>query len=322
MSELRIPENAEIAIAVSGGGDSLALTLLAHEWSKKIIAVTVDHNLREGSAAEARQVGVWLKKYKIKHKILTNRKPVPQSGMMDYARKIRYGLMLEYCWKNKIKYLLTAHNMEDQGETFLMRLERGSGVDGLAAIPAVSETSGVKIIRPLLDFRREELRKYLKRKKQKWIEDPTNKNTKYKRNRLRKLLEASGENSGILLNRLAETAISMRRTKGALETWTGKEIAENFRGNAFLHRHFCQLPEEIGLRILKNILVSLGEKKDAPRFASLMPLYREILAGTLKGRTLAGCKIALKKGKICFSRESGGGKVSATPSRRSLLGKV
>src|SRR5579863_9177854 len=128
-----------IAVAVSGGADSMALALLADAWAKarrgRAVALTVDHRLRAESTAEARQVARWLRRHGIAHEILTWTAPRPRSGVQAAARAARYALLEDWCLRAHCLHLLTAHHRRDQVETFWLRLTRGSGLDGLAAMP-------------------------------------------------------------------------------------------------------------------------------------------------------------------------------------------
>ena len=128
-----------IAIAVSGGGDSMALVLLADRWARaqggRVTALTVDHGLRDGSSREAAQVATWLWGLEIAHTILPWTGPKPKTGIQKAAREARYALMSDWCRGQGVLHLALAHNLEDQAETYLMRLGRGSGGDGLAAMP-------------------------------------------------------------------------------------------------------------------------------------------------------------------------------------------
>ena len=166
----------EIAVAVSGGPDSLALAILLDRWARRrggrAIALTVDHGLREESAAEARRVGRWMRGRGIAHHILVWRGRKPKHGVQAAARDARYALLESWCRRHAILHLALAHHRDDQIETFLMRLGRGSGLDGLAAMPAIAERGGVRLLRPLLDIDKARLVASLAAMGQGWIEDP------------------------------------------------------------------------------------------------------------------------------------------------------
>ena len=135
-----LPDGAggDVAVAVSGGADSMALCLLAQGWAKaqgvRLFALTVDHGLRADAAAEARQVGQWLSGHDIEHHVLGHEDPPPRANIQAWARELRYRLMEDWCAQHGVPLLLVAHHLEDQAETLLLRLARGSGVDGLAAM--------------------------------------------------------------------------------------------------------------------------------------------------------------------------------------------
>lgn len=170
-----------LAVAVSGGPDSLALAFLAAAWAAKrrgrIVALTVDHGLRKDSGKEARTVGRWLNDAGVAHHILTWKGPKPRTGIQAAARNARYRLLREWCRRQGILHLLVAHTRDDQAETFLLRLHRESGVAGLAAMPAISEEPDLRILRPLLTLPKARLIATLQARKQEWIEDPSNKNS-------------------------------------------------------------------------------------------------------------------------------------------------
>ena len=138
-----------IAVAVSGGADSLCLALLAGRWAKrmdgKATALTVDHGLRDQSAEEALQVGRWLHSEGMDHDILDWQGPKPKTGIQAAARAARYGLMQAWCREQEVLHLALAHTQDDQAETFLLRLGAGSGADGLAAMTAIRETADVRL---------------------------------------------------------------------------------------------------------------------------------------------------------------------------------
>ena len=178
-------KNNKFLIAVSGGSDSLALTALAKLFSFenkcKIYYVLVDHNLRKNSSSEAKLVKKLLKKHQIILNILINKKLI-KNNIQSEARVIRYSLLSSFCKKKKIKTILTAHNLEDQVETFFIRLSRGSGLHGLSAMNQLNTiSSNINLLRPLLDIKKDQLIRISKIVFGKFFRDPSNKNTKYLR---------------------------------------------------------------------------------------------------------------------------------------------
>jgi tRNA(Ile)-lysidine synthase len=156
-----LEKRPHLAVAVSGGADSLSLALFAAAWARKrggcASALTVDHGLRPEAAAEARRVGRWLRARGIEHRIIAWRGTKPAANIQAAARAARYGLLSAWCARHGVLHLLLAHHADDQAETYLMRLARGSGVDGLAAMAPVHELPSVRVLRPLLDVPRARL---------------------------------------------------------------------------------------------------------------------------------------------------------------------
>jgi tRNA(Ile)-lysidine synthase len=194
-----------IAVALSGGPDSWALTLLARRWcaenNAQLTAITVDHKLRAESTTEAENIALECAKRGIHHVVLTWQHGGIASRIQERARDARYGLMLDYCKANDIPALLTAHHADDQAETILLRLAKASDVGGLIGLRAETARDGVQIIRPLLNYTKQELIDYICAEGVPFITDPSNANKDYARVRLRQardVLEAEGLSSTTL----------------------------------------------------------------------------------------------------------------------------
>src|SRR5262249_20106992 len=176
-----------LAVAVSGGRDSMALALLVAAWAERrggrVTAITVDHGLRPEAAAEARQVGRWLRAHGITHRTLRWRPPAGAlpGGLQAAARAGRYAPPCGWGRPRGVLHLALAHQQEDQAETLLLRLARGSGLDGLAAMAPIAERMGVRLLRPLLSVPRARLRATLVAAPQPWIDDPSNENPAHAR---------------------------------------------------------------------------------------------------------------------------------------------
>src|SRR5262245_11003154 len=167
-----------IAVAVSGGPDSLALTLLLAEWAQarggRVDALTVDHRLRPESATEAAQVGRWLAPLPgVTHHILPWSDPKPETGIQAAARDARYRLLAAHCRDHAILHLCVAHHRDDQHETHRLRAGHGSGPIGLAGMSAIRPLEGVRLLRPLLGVAKAELVALLEARGQSWIADPS-----------------------------------------------------------------------------------------------------------------------------------------------------
>jgi tRNA(Ile)-lysidine synthase len=302
-----------VAVAVSGGADSLALCLLAHDWATglggRAVALTVDHRLRPGSTAEARQVGAWLGKWDMPHHTLSWRGPKPRTGVQAAARAARYELLTGWCRSHGVLHLLLAHQLEDQAETFLLRLARGSGVEGLAAMGAVSEGAFVRLLRPVLAVPHARLNATLRSRGQPWIEDPSNRDEAYARVRMRKILpRLAGE--GLDPRRLAATARSMGRAREALEAAVADLLARAAtiapEGYGYVDpAAFVEAPAEVGLRALARTLMCVGGRGYPPRLERLERLYAGLTAGALgQARTLWGCRIGLRGERLLVCREA------------------
>jgi tRNA(Ile)-lysidine synthase len=303
---------SKVAIAVSGGADSMALVLLAKQWAdankSQIVALTVDHCLRPESAAEAVLVHKWLKGRKIEHHILQWQDHKKTSNIQSEARQARYKLMTDFCKKNNITILLVAHNKEDQAETVLLRIMRGSGVDGLAGMAAETEISDIKVLRPLLATPKKYLREFLNEQGQEWVEDPSNQNPKYERVKIRQFIESSADSS-LLIDRLFDTAKNMQRSRSYIETMVAKDFAETAEikpeGYAIISRKkFLNLHSEAAYRILAKLIKNIGGDYYKPRFEKLEKLYAQILSNpSLSGVTLGGCNIYSYKNNLNIIRE-------------------
>jgi tRNA(Ile)-lysidine synthase len=300
-----------LAVAVSGGADSLALTLLTQHWAAAaggtLTALTVDHRLRPAAAAEAAQVAAWLGARGITHRILRPEEPPAASSVQAAARAARYRLLEHWCAAEGVLHLLVAHNREDQAETLLLRLARGSGLDGLAGMAAVAEHAQCRLLRPLLEVPRARLEATLRAAGQGWIEDPSNDDPAFARIRLRQA-QTVLEEAGLGSERLAATAGRLGRARAALEEGVAAVLARA----ALIHpAGFVRLdpavlkaaPEELGLRALAALLATTGGAAYPPRLERLERLYRQVPDGLGGGRTLAGCRLLPRQGRLLLCRE-------------------
>jgi tRNA(Ile)-lysidine synthase len=299
-----------IAVAVSGGGDSLALTLLLNDWANarggKILALTVDHGLRDGSAAEAAALNAELKKRGIAHEILNWQGDKPSSHIQERAREMRYKLLAQKCAEAGFDTLAVAHNAEDRMETFWMRLAHGSGLDGLAGMAASVQKENLRIIRPLLDFSRAELRDVCAAYGATWAEDPSNTNEKFLRPRLRGFEDMLAA-EGLTPQRLALTLQKLGDARGALQSVTARALAAATHHDAgyvtiapaaLLNEH-----ADIQRRMLSQILHAVAPQDYRAGHDALEHLRADIARETFNGSTVAGCEIFPSKGVLVFCRE-------------------
>lgn len=302
----------ELAIAVSGGADSLALTLLADRWARvqggSITALTVDHRLRPASTVEAAEVARWLAARGIRHEILVWDGPYPLHDLQAAARAARYRLLGDWCQRHGRLHLLTAHHRDDQAETLILRLGRGSGLNGLAAMAPIVEDGHHRLLRPLLDVPAARLKATLVAAGQDWIEDPSNRNPAFARVRVRGQ-QASFADFGLTPQRLAETSRHLARARIALERSVERVLVEAVglhpAGFALVDRHpLARAPDEIGLRAFAAIVATVGGEEFPPRFDRLERAAAALFGGRLgAGRTLGGCRILPWKGRVLVVRE-------------------
>ena len=187
-----LPADSRIALAVSGGPDSMAMLVLAHAaFGPRVIAATVDHRLRAEAAGEAAMVAAHCASLGVAHTILVPDAPIAGASIQARARAARYRLLEDWAAREGAAILLTAHHADDQAETLLMRAARGSGISGLAGIRGKRDLGAVALLRPLLTWRRSELRAVAETARAPFIDDPANRDDAHDRTRFRRLFEAN-----------------------------------------------------------------------------------------------------------------------------------
>ncbi|KJV63454.1 MULTISPECIES: tRNA lysidine(34) synthetase TilS [Ehrlichia] len=286
------------AVAVSGGIDSMVLLHLSAQYCNHNIPVilTVNHKLRTEAEQEALFVFQHSQNLNLKCHILNWHGKLPVSNIQSFARQIRYRLLLEWCHENRINYLMIAHQKNDQAETIMIRLERGSGLDGLAGMQEYTYLNDICILRPLLDVSRTELLQYANKNNITWINDTSNNNTKYKRTLYRNMLEMT-DNSETLIDRLYTTSAHIRRSLSCILHYVRLAIDECLEFSTLGHiiiklNVFLTLPEEISLRLLTYSIMSIGKQKYKPRYTKLNSIFYKIRNNEYKiSQTLCGCKI-------------------------------
>ncbi|MBO6521551.1 MAG: tRNA lysidine(34) synthetase TilS [Rhodospirillales bacterium] len=282
-----------VAVAVSGGADSMALATLADAWTRRnggvLTALIVDHGIRPESAAEARLTAARLDQRSIRSVVLNWPGEKPSSGVQAAARTARYALLDSWCRENGVLHLLVAHHADDQAETFLMRLKRGSGPDGLAAMQRVRELSSCRLLRPLLDFPKARLVATLKSNGLDWVEDPSNQSAKYARTAIRsELTDADNDPRDFVI-----ASGRFARAREALEASTADWLARNAALYPagyleFGYRAWRTADEEIRLRVIARAARSIGGKVFTPDIAALERLAAKLEGGN--GATLGGAR--------------------------------
>jgi tRNA(Ile)-lysidine synthase len=219
---------------------------------------------------------------------------VQEGNLQSKARDARYQLLTNYCKQNEIQCLLTAHNKNDVAETVLMRIERGSGIDGISAIPRTNISNDVEIIRPLLDFTRVEILDILQKAKWQWVEDPSNANIVFARSRIRKFLSEQ-EDASLWVKRLALLASNAARCRDFLEQETLKHlhitcVISEYGYLTLSRAQFILLHEEMQLRILACILKVIGGDSYVCKLVKLKELVHNIVVSR-QSSTLMKCEI-------------------------------
>jgi len=314
-----------IVLAVSGGPDSVALMWLMARWRRalskgpRLVAVTVDHGLRPEAAREARNVKALARALDLEHRTLRWTGDKPRSGVPAAARAARYRLLAKAARGAGARHVLTAHTRDDQAETLLMRLLRGSGIAGLSAIARESERDGVVLARPFLDVPKARLIATLSKAGIAFADDPTNRDPIFTRPRLRALLPALAAEGGDAQS-LARLAARFARANAAIELLTdGAERYLALKGSAAPERHaqdfdaaaFAAMPEEIRLRLLTRAINRFGHEGPAELGkveALLARLNRALAARVGKGaaraagirlkQTLAGALVSLTQRRL------------------------
>ena len=301
-------------VAVSGGPDSMALLHLAAGWRDRggphIHAATVDHDLRPGSRAEAEAVGQWAAALEIPHSILTWTGDRPKARVQELARAARYRLLGDLAEKIGAEVLLTGHHADDQAETILFRLLRGSGVAGLAAMAPVSLRGGLRLVRPLLGLSKADLIAHCEAVGQAFFQDPSNRDPRYARTNLKKVLadlaaEGLGRDELLRLGRRAARADEALRAY--VEALRAK-IAPRVREDSFEcpAGSLQSVPMEGLLRILEAEVARIGDA--APRLDRLESLTAGVAAAMASGEG--------------FRASLAGALVSVTPAGRLLVVKA
>jgi tRNA(Ile)-lysidine synthase len=289
----------KIAVAVSGGLDSMALLLLfknIYGEKTEIFCLTVDHNVRKNSAADAKFVQNFCKKNSIHCTILKSYlENPPEVDIEGSLREVRYNLLTEFCQKNNIQHLFLAHHQNDLAENFLIRLFRGSGIDGLAAMDKTPKINKINIIRPLLDFPKSDLKQYLQTKKVNWVEDETNEDEKFLRNKIRKFLQTLPDFETIN-NRVALASQAILEAKQILEKETKRNFPKIFTKNPhglILNiEKFQTLESGVATRYLALALMKVSGRVYKPRLKKLLRIYQLILEDKLlKSEEFYGCKL-------------------------------
>jgi tRNA(Ile)-lysidine synthase len=309
---------AIMGVAVSGGGDSMALLHLLHGLctlhGTKLRAVTVNHGLRAGAADEAKVVEQFCATLGVRHDTLLWDAWDGTGNLQDAARNARFALMSEWAIGHDISTIALGHTADDQAETFLMRLGRRSGVNGLAGMSGRILRDGVTWVRPLLKADRNELRSYLVGKDILWIEDPSNDNIDFDRVKARRILEVL-EPLGVTAQGLSAVADHMAQARTALDWQTflaAREVAKVDAGAVVIcERKLRILPDEIQRRLFVRTLSWISGATYPARHGAVTSLMMALRDG--QAATVDGCHARRVRGEIWVFREHDAVKNEQTP---------
>ena len=319
-----------VALAVSGGSDSTALMHLAADWTRVnhpgllLTVLTVDHGLRAGAAAEAVQVGQWAADLGLPHHVLRwDEEPTPVTGILARARAARYGLMAAWCRAHAATALLTAHTLDDQAETVLMRLSRTLSPESLAGIRPAGNWQGLPLLRPLLRLKRQSLRDWLSDLGHTWIEDPSNEDARFERVRVRRALAGMGPASTERLAALADkSAKAAELLERSARRWIVLRLREHDAGICHVAAEdFRDLPEALQERILAVVIDRYGGGQAVPEADELRRAARWSCSDKGPVRcTLGGALLGRRKTGFWVTREAA--RIDAAPRLVPESGKL
>lgn len=291
----------KIAVAVSGGSDSLALVISISRNFSNVLAIMVNHNLRPTAAQEIAKTAATLEKFGIKY-VIKEWDGNVKKNLENDARNARYKLLIDTCKAQKIKYLCIGHHANDQVETFFLNLARGSGLDGLCAMPVVKMAENVAIIRPMLDLTKEDCRSYLRALHVDWCEDESNQDRHYKRNNIRFLLEQI-EDKNLILQRTNQTIKTLQEAKLALDEMVNitinsitvnRNILQDKQEISFARNDFMRLTPYIQKSVLTRCIMNVSGRTYKLRLYQIENVLESIKSGRNFKRTLARCIVEMR----------------------------
>lgn len=324
-----------LVLAVSGGPDSTALLMLAARWRRaskhgpKLLAVTIDHGLRRESAGEARAVKRLARRLGVPHRTLRWQGEKPVTGLQQAAREVRYRLLAAFAKSARARHIVTAHTLDDQAETVLIRMMRGSGLAGLAGMAPVSRLpvscdGEIVLVRPLLEIPKARLVATLARAKIAFADDASNRDPRFTRVRLRALMPALAR-EGLDARRLALLARRLRRADAAIDAAVDAAVAGAAAASVpqrsctdesaivLAAEKFGSLPAEVALRLLGRAIAQAGEEGPVRlgKLESLLESLAQALANAKSAaaspafrlrRTLGGAMVTLAAGRLIIER--------------------
>ena len=307
----KIINKKSFIVGVSGGPDSMALTALSkmyqYEKKAKVFFVLIDHGIRSNSRLESNLVKKLLSKRKIVLKIIRNKEKIKRN-IQNKARTVRYRLLTEYCKKKKIKFILTGHHSDDQIETFLIRLSRGSGIQGLSSMNKMTELDKkIKLVRPLLDFKKKDLIFIAKKVFGKFVKDPSNKNRKYLRTKIRHLKKEL-EKSGIHHDQIMRSINNLASTRDTLNNYLERVVTScviKKKSETLINLKKLSLESnEIKLKTLGYTIRDFSNTYYPPRSKKILNVLKRLDSKRRVKLTLAGCFLEKSGDYLSIRREA------------------
>lgn len=308
-----------IAVGVSGGADSMALAILLSDWAQRqggsVTALIVDHGLRPESVIEARSVSKTLAAHGIENQILRWSSDDVTSAIQSKARHARYDLMESWCKQANVLHLAVAHHADDQAETVMMRMEKGSGPDGLSGMPDTRELKHCRLLRPFLNVRKQALIEFLDDRGVSWVHDPSNDDPKYART----VIRLGIVNDNVDIDGVAMSAARYARVRDVAETAAARWLARyaNLKPTGYLALNRAALmnaAEDTQLRVLSRSATVIGGKTYPPAISATEGLFDQLLDG--RAATLSGSLFTVKKDDVIVFRE-----MRNLPPAQSFVGR-
>jgi len=298
-----------LAVALSGGADSMALVLLADAYARarggRITALTVDHRLRAESTAEAQQVAGWMNARGIAHYILTPPHTDVSNNVQEAARHWRYDALAGYCAANHLLHCLVAHHAGDQRETVALHHARGATADGGSGMACVRHYRGVRFLRPLLGIEKEALLHYLHACAAPWVDDPSNENTDFARVRVRRELAADASRAVALLQQSRAEGAARAARDNALAVAAMRCVTIHPLGYADLSmERWRALADPLATQLLADVLTTISGATQRPRAADTRRLAEAMRGEAMKCRTLHGCEVVRHPDCFRVAREA------------------
>jgi tRNA(Ile)-lysidine synthase len=302
-------ESPHLAVAVSGGADSTVLAMLAASWTKarqgRLSALIVDHGLRPESADEARRVHDRTEALGVTAAVLSWRGDKPHSGIQSAARAARYDLLASWCRSQGVLHLLVGHHADDQAETVAMRAARGSGSVGLGGMSAIVEKPDFRLLRPLLGVTKADLQEWLRQRGVDWLEDPSNRDLRFARARLR--CDQTWRKEALRLpDQVARNATVRRKAEAARLQVLARAVTLDPLGFALVDlAPLLAAPVDVAEAALGAVLTCVGGRTYGPASGALQDAWytlREAPPG--KARTLGGCLIQRRSETLVIARET------------------